>query len=156
MMGMKDDGEGRRSRGGASRAAGGGAWNGSWFVTIWLLQAAVGCTRPLCPDGPWDLRRGHRRCWRHTAASHARTGAHTHAKETKKQHQNTLSGGAANSTRQSKGGWRDGFPSRCCHGNDSGWRTTDFLYSCGAQREREREQERASEIGFLFSFFLIK
>lgn len=57
-------------------------------------------------------------------AFNTRTGTHTYKhtsrKQKKKKHENTLSGGAPNSTRQRKGGWRDGVPSRCCHGNYSG------------------------------------
>lgn len=52
------------------------------------------------------------------AQAHTRTNTLQGNKE--KKHENTLSGGAPNSTRQRKGGWRDGVPSRCCHGNDSG------------------------------------
>lgn len=142
MIGMKDDGAGRRSGGRGQQSSWGRGLD--WVLTCDHLATPGSCwpPPPALPQRPLGLTERSRlllKTHRHRCLQRTHRHIHTNTHSSRKQGNNitAVSGGAPNSTRQ-RGGWRDGVPSRCCHGNYSGWRTADFLYSCGAQRKREK------------------
>lgn len=97
---------------GLTEALGEGPGFHSWFVTIWLLQAAAGLPPPALPQCPMGFYREVTTAAKHTLSPNAySTRPRALTARTQRNNIKTLwSGGAPDSTRQRKGGWRDGFP----------------------------------------------
>lgn len=101
-------------RGGANRSAGGGAWISFLICDHLASPGSCWLPPPALPQCPMGFYREVTTAAKHTRSPNAySTRARARSLAARKQRNNikTLwSGGAPDSTRQRKGGWRDGFP----------------------------------------------